>query len=68
MLSYDEAHDLVNKVPNLSWDGWSIMEHREDSSAEMHKNGKFVNGKWCFVKYYHPTDKGWEVPKKYARS
>ncbi len=66
-VNYDTAHSIVEKYSNLFWDGWDIVDWKEDSTGEMSKNGMLKNGKWGVYKTYPLTENGWDVPSKYAR-
>lgn len=63
---YDLAHDVVAKNKNLFWDGWTIVEFKNNPDAVTYKNGMFRNGKWGATKRFEPTRDGWKVPKRYV--
>lgn len=66
MITYDQAHDIVENNKSLYWDGWDILEFKKDNSAEYHPKGVRKNGVWGYVKRYSPNDEGWRLPKKYV--
>lgn len=65
-VDYDQAHVLVDKFPNLFWDGWDIVEWRSNKDGFYKKNGMYRNGRWGTALRYIPGDKGWKVPKRYV--
>jgi hypothetical protein len=67
IVSYEKAQELVKLNKNLYWNGWDIMEWREDSLGEMSKDGILMNGKWGLAKNYKLNEDGWDVPSKYVR-
>lgn len=68
ITSYDYAHSIVEKNNSLSWDGWDIVELKQSPAAQYKPNGKMINGVWHYANTFPVTEKGWEVPNKYARS
>lgn len=67
MITYEQAHDIVENNKSLHWDGWDIVEFKKDNSAEYHPKGVRRNGIWGFTKRYSPNDEGWRLPNKYVR-
>ena len=67
VTNYEYANKIVDKFNNLNWDGWDIVEHINDPSAEFHPEGARKDGKWARVKRITLTEAGWEVPIKYVR-
>jgi len=65
-INYDQAHTLVDKFPNLFWEGWDIVEWKSNRDGFYKKNGMYRNGRWGTAVRYSPGDKGWKVPKKYV--
>lgn len=68
ITSYDYAHSMVEKSKSLSWNGWDIVELKENPAAEYKPNGVLINGTWHYSNVFPLTESGWEVPNKYARS
>jgi hypothetical protein len=63
---YNDAHRVVDRSPNLFWDGWTIVEFRNNPDASSYKNGMYRNGKWGTARRYEPSRDGWTVPKRYV--
>jgi hypothetical protein len=59
------AEDIVNKNPNLSWDGWNIVHRVQDDYAEYLPVGVFDNLtlQWYRQTVYPCTEMGWELPE-----
>lgn len=58
---------IVKKYPNLSWDGWNVIELTKNPTAMFKTDGAFVNGKWYNKKVYSYENEGWNIPGKYMR-
>jgi hypothetical protein len=57
---------IVKKYPNLSWDGWDVVEMNRNPSAMFKVDGAFQNGKWHNKKVYSYGVEGWKIPNKYT--
>lgn len=68
ITSYDYAHKMVENNKFLTWDGWDIVETKPSAGAEYKENGALIDGVWHYRNVFPVTEKGWEVPNKYARS
>lgn len=68
ITSYEYAHQVVEKNNVLSWNGWDIVETKQNPAAEFTETGQRINGVWSYVNIYPLTENGWEVPKKYVRA
>lgn len=66
-IDYDTAHTIVEKHESLFWNGWDIIEWKQDNLGEMSQDGMLKDGKWGIYKRYPVTENGWDVPNKYAR-
>jgi hypothetical protein len=68
ITSYDYAHKIVDNNKFLIWKGWDIMEAKPSAGAQYNESGKLINGIWHYTDIFPITEKGWEIPNKYARS
>lgn len=66
-VDYDTAHKIVESNPNLSWDGWKIVDFKKDFKAEFSANGVRLNNQWGFFRVYDVDADGWKVPQKYVK-
>jgi len=59
------AEEIVNKNPNLSWDGWNIVYRVQDDYAEYLPIGVFDNltMQWYRKTIYPCTEQGWDLPE-----
>lgn len=62
----DKMEKIVKKYPNLSWDGWNVVEVNRNPAAMFKVDGAFVNGKWHIKKVYSYENEGWKIPNKYT--
>lgn len=62
----DTAETVVSKNPELSWDGWNVVQKTQDDSAQFNVNGVYdrITGKWYIKKTYSlDCDEGcWTIP------
>jgi hypothetical protein len=58
---------IVTKNKELEWDGWDVVHFYPSDKARTSKFGALVNDKWCMVKRFVITEKGWEIPNKIMR-
>ena len=56
------AEDLVAKDESLMWDGWNILQLKENPQAFMKRNAIFKNNKWYSTKVFALSKNGWSVP------
>lgn len=56
---------LVEKNPNLRWDGWNVVQLIQDDYAEFLVNGVYdrETSKWYRKTVYACSEKGWEIPE-----
>lgn len=61
----NDAEEIVNKNPNLSWDGWNIVHLIQDDYAEFLPIGFFNKStkQWYRKKIYPCTEQGWDLPE-----
>jgi hypothetical protein len=58
---------IVKKNKELSWDGWDVIHSYPSEKAKTSKYGKRINNRWCIARRFEITEKGWEIPAKFAR-
>jgi hypothetical protein len=61
----NDVENIVNKNPDLSWDGWDVVHLVQDDYAEYLLIGVFDNStrQWYKKTTYPCTDKGWDLPE-----
>lgn len=65
--SLEKMEVIVSKSDNLSWNGWDVVESKEDPGAWTKTNAAFVNGKWYRTNKYNLTESGWTIPDRLAK-
>ncbi len=65
--SIDKMELIVKKNKELKWDGWDVIHFYPSEKARTSKFGARINGKWCMVRRFVITEKGWEIPTKVMR-
>lgn len=68
VTSYDYAHKIVESNKSLIWEGWDIVEAKPSAGAQFKENGVLIDGVWHYTATFPITEKGWDIPNKYARS
>jgi hypothetical protein len=65
--SIEKMEEIVNKNKELKWDGWTVVHFYASDKARTSKFGERINGKWCMVRRFDVTEKGWEISNKLVR-
>ena len=65
--SIENMEKIVSKNKELKWDGWDVVHFYPSEKARTSKFGARVNDKWCMVKRFEITEKGWDIPNKIMR-
>lgn len=65
--SLNKMEEIVKKNKELKWDGWDVIHFYPSEKARTSKFGARVNGKWCMVKRFPVTEKGWDIANKLVR-
>lgn len=60
--SLEEMNNIVSDHPNLSWDGWDVIWHKENPAGFLRTDGAIKNGKWYVTTRISPDRKGWDIP------
>jgi hypothetical protein len=65
----DDAHEIVNKNPELSWEGWTIVRTVQDDYAEYLAIGTFnrEDGRWYRKEKFPLHEFGWDIPDSVVR-
>ena len=58
---------IVNSHPELSWDGWSVIRHKRNPSAQFDPSGAFYKGSWHKKFVFPLTETGWSIPDNIGR-
>lgn len=58
----EKAETIVKNNDSLIWNGWDIVQLKENSQAFMKRNAMFRNGKWYSTKTFALSETGWELP------
>lgn len=62
ITSLDQMEKIVSSRSDLSWDGWDVVRHTENSNGMHSVDGEFKNNKWTKKKVFPITENGWNVP------
>lgn len=65
--SLENMEQIVKKNKELKWDGWNVIHFYASEKARTSRFGARINGKWCMVRRFPITEKGWEIPNKLVR-
>jgi hypothetical protein len=66
-ITLSQAESLVERNPNFSWDGWTLLHRKQNDFAQYKPSGVFVNRKWYLQKRFTLNDDGtYNVPKALA--
>lgn len=58
----DVMEQIVDRRPDLEWDGWDVVYYKKNPSAQFDKSGSFKNGTWYKKIVYPVTETGWSIP------
>lgn len=67
VTSLEKMEEIVSNNKALSWNGWTVVHSYASDKARTSKFGALINGKWHMLKYFEPTNSGWEIPDKFVR-
>ena len=67
ITSLDQMEAIVETNKSLSWDGWTVVDSKQDPTAYTKTNGAYINSQWHVQKRYEPMENGWDIPNKYMR-
>lgn len=65
--SLTKMERIVQSHPELSWDGWNVVRHKRNPSAQFETNGAFHNGSWHKRFVFPLTENGWSIPDNIGR-
>jgi hypothetical protein len=56
--------EIVEKNPELHWEGWNVVRITQGDNAEYQKNGFYnrATGKWHIREVYKLDGIGWDIP------
>lgn len=63
--SLNTMEKIVAKNKNLVWDGWDVLDLKEENIARTSTKGIRIKDKWYLHKRYSPNRNGWDIPNKY---
>lgn len=64
---YKKVHELVDRKPNMFWDGWTAVIVDTRRHGIMRQDGIFFNDKWHIAHRVEPgTDGLWQIPVRYV--
>lgn len=63
--SLEKMEKIVKQNPNLSWDGWDVVDRKKSDSGRTSISGVRVNNEWYLQRVYSVTREGWDIPHKY---
>jgi hypothetical protein len=66
ITSLDQMESIVANNKSLSWDGWTVLHTKQDTTAWSKTNGVFKNSLWHVQNRYEPIENGWNLPLKLA--
>lgn len=55
---------IVRRSKNLIWDGYDVIQLFKDDNPVIHKDARFVNGKWYRSRTIPLTRDGWVLNGK----
>jgi hypothetical protein len=55
--------DIVERNPNLNWDGWDVEFSSKRRTNFMNSKAVFRNGRWKHVDRYSVGEDGWTIPE-----
>jgi len=55
--------DIVDRDPDLGWDGWDVLMYSKKHTSFMNKKAVFRDGKWKRVERYPAGEEGWTIPE-----
>lgn len=58
---------IVEKNPNLRWNGWDVEYIEKDDSAMYKIDGAFINSEWHLKKTFKLNDGYWDIPSSILR-
>lgn len=61
----EKMEKIVKKYPNLSWNGWDVVDRKKSDSGRTSISGVRVNNEWYLQRVYSVTRQGWDIPNKY---
>ena len=67
VTSLEKMEAIVANNKSLSWDGWTVLETKNDPTAWTKTSGAFINGSWKVQNRFAPTEQGWDIPGKFVR-
>ena len=66
ITSLEKMEEIVAKNKALSWDGWTVVESKPNSTGWTKVNGAFIDGQWYVQNRIDATETGWKISDKYA--
>lgn len=63
--SLEQMETIVKKNKGLIWDGWTVVHFYPSEKAKTSKFGGRIKGKWCMIRRFEVTEKGWDIPSKF---
>ena len=63
--SLEKMEKIVKQYPNLSWNGWDVVDRKRSDSGRTSISGVRVNNEWYLQRVYSVTREGWDIPNKY---
>jgi len=67
VTSLEQMEQIVSKNKSLNWDGWDVVESKQNPVAWMKPNAAFIKDVWYMQNRFVPTEIGWTIPSKFAR-
>ena len=55
--------DIVDRDPNLDWDGWDVVSHSKRGTNFMNPKAVLRYGQWRRVDRYPVGEEGWIIPE-----
>lgn len=68
-ISLDSAENLVANRSDLTWDGWTIVQHTPHGGGWLRKDGAFnrLTRRWTVAKRFEPQSDGrYHVPRSFG--
>jgi hypothetical protein len=65
--SLTKMERIVDSHPELSWDGWDVIRHKKNPSAQFDSSGSFYKGSWHKKFVFPLTESGWSIPENIGR-
>jgi hypothetical protein len=65
--SLNKMERIVDSHPELSWDGWDVIRHKKNPSAQFDSTGCFYKGSWHNKFVFALTENGWSIPENIGK-